>query len=75
MSLIEEIKSVAKIIHQAGNIELYEKILNLQGEILEIMNQNRKLKEEVSKLKQKLKIKNSLKFEDNNYYIIDEKRE
>ncbi|MCP2604536.1 hypothetical protein NLC29_00065 [Candidatus Aminicenantes bacterium AH-873-B07] len=71
MSIIDEIKSIAKTIQQIDNISLYQKILNLQADIMELLEQNNKLKEENKDLKEKLKIKDSLKFENDVYWTVD----
>jgi len=73
MSVIGEIQSIAKILQRAGNIELYEKLLTVQEEALELMEQNRNLREENSRLKGKLELKDSLMFKENAYYSIDKK--
>ena len=69
MSIIDDIKSIAKTIQQADNIELYQKILNVQGEALEVVEQNNKLRDENRELKEKLKIKENLKHERNSYWL------
>lgn len=69
MSIIDDIKSIAKTIQQADNIELYQKILNVQAEALEVVEQNNKLRDENHELKEKLKIKENLKHERNSYWI------
>lgn len=73
MSVISEIQAIGKILQKAGNIELYKKLLAIQERALEIMEQNESLRDENSKLKEKLKIKGSLRFENNMYYEVDEK--
>ena len=69
MNIIDNIKSVAKIIQKADNIELYQKILDVQAEALEVVEENNKLREENGKLKEKLEIKKKLKYKDNAYWI------
>lgn len=69
MGILDEIKSVAKTIRQIDNIELYQKVLNLQSEIMELLEENSKLKRELGLLKDKFKIKESLKFEHDAYWI------
>jgi len=69
MSIIDDIKSVAKTIQQADNIELYQKILDVQAKALEVVEENSKLREENKELKEKLKIKENLKNENNAYWI------
>jgi len=69
MSIIDDIKSVAKTIQQAGNIELYQKILDLQGQALEVVEESSKLRDENRELKEKLQIKENLKHERNSYWL------
>lgn len=70
MSIIEDAKSVVKLVQQIDNIELYGKILDLQGQIFELVDQNRKLKVDIDSLQEKLKTKAALKFEHNAYWKI-----
>jgi regulator of replication initiation timing len=69
MAILDEIKSVASIIQKIDNIELYQKILNLQGNIMEVLEENTKLKSEIVSLKNTLEIKKALRFERDAYWI------
>jgi len=69
MSIIDDIKSVTKTIQQADNIELYQKILDVQAGALEVVEENNKLRDENRELKEKLKVKENLKYERNSYWI------
>ena len=53
MGLYDGIKDAAKVIQKADNIELYEKLLDLSAQALELQNDNARLIEENKKLKQK----------------------
>ena len=53
MGLYEGIKDVAKVIQQAGNVELYKKLLDLSAQALETQAEILKLKEENAELKKK----------------------
>jgi len=44
MSVLDNVKDTVKIIQQIDNIELYRKILDLQSEIMELVEENRNLK-------------------------------
>ena len=64
MGIVSEIKDAAKIAQQIGNIELYEKIHNLQSQVEELMQQvrhkNQQLQsedQEIAKLKEALAVK------------------
>lgn len=69
MSILDDIKSVTKTIQQIDNIELYQKILGLQADIMGLIEENNLLKNENNSLKEKLRVKGSLKFEQNRYWI------
>jgi hypothetical protein len=71
MGIIDDIKSVAKTIQQAGNIELYEKILNLQGQALELVEENGKLRSENRELSEKLHKKDHVISERNVYWVVE----
>lgn len=53
MGLYDGIKDAAKVIQKADNIELYEKLLDLSAQALELQNDNARLIEENKKLRKK----------------------
>jgi len=74
MSLIENIKSVASTVQQIDNIELYSKILDVQGEAMNLMEDNRELKSKIHLLEDQLKIKQKVYFDRNSsWYREDDK--
>lgn len=73
MTIISDIQAIGKILQKADNIELYEKLLTIQEKALDIMKENESLRNENSELKEKLRIKGSLRFGKNMYYKVDEK--
>lgn len=56
MSLYEGIKDAAKIVQKADNIELYQKLLDLSAQALDLQSQIQQLTEENRKLQDKLSI-------------------
>ncbi|HBA38453.1 MAG: hypothetical protein A2W73_07420 [Deltaproteobacteria bacterium RIFCSPLOWO2_12_55_13] len=52
MSIIDDVKSVAQLIQQIDNVELYRKILDLQGEVMGLVQENSELRKEISYLSQ-----------------------
>lgn len=68
MSIIDDVKSVAKLIQQIDNVELYRKILDLQGEVMGLVQENSELRKEMAALKEHLRVTESLKFERNVYW-------
>lgn len=73
MSVIDDIKSISKIVNQMGNTALYQQILDLLAKIMEMQEQLNKCREENKDLQAKIKIKGKLKFENNAYWIADNK--
>jgi len=63
MDIIANVKEVADLIKGLGNIDLYRKILDLQGEIVELTTQNHQLETESSDLKTLLDVKGKMKWE------------
>jgi regulator of replication initiation timing len=68
MSIIENAKSVVKLVQQIDNIELYKQILDLKDQIFDLVEENRNMRDEVRSLQEKLRTKESLKFHFNAYW-------
>jgi hypothetical protein len=45
MSTLENLKEIADLVKKLGNIELYRKIVELEGEVIELTRENPDLKE------------------------------
>jgi hypothetical protein len=69
MSIFEKLKSIAKILLEAGKIEQYEQILEIQDRLDKIQKKLQKCEEENKTLKEKLEFKNNLFFENNAYWL------
>jgi len=69
MSIIGDLKDIGMFLQKAGNADLYSKLIEIQEKAIEIMEKNRELKEENSKLLDALRIKNSLEFQDEVYWM------
>lgn len=69
MSLYEGIKDVASIVQKADNIELYQKVIDLQKEALELIEENMLLKDRIRQFEDKRSIKTNLIFKNNCYYL------
>lgn len=50
MGIIDNVKSVARTVQQIDNIDLYTRILDLQGEILSLVEENTGLRRQVTDL-------------------------
>jgi len=48
LSIIDDVESVAKTVQQIDNIDLYRQILDLQGEIMEMVEENRDVKARIA---------------------------
>jgi len=72
MGAISEIKEIGKFLRKMDNIDLYEKLMTVQEKTLETMVKNINLKKENDKLKEKLKLKGSIVFEKEVFWIKDE---
>ena len=60
MGIIENEKEIAKTIQQIDNIDLYRQILDLQGEINDLVTENIRLEEGVRGLEKAAKIREEL---------------
>ena len=63
MSIITNAKEIADLVKKLGDVELYRKIIELEGEIIDLTRLNRTLEERVEELSSFLKIKNDMRFE------------
>lgn len=70
MSIIDNAKEVADLIKAAENTEHYRKIVELEGEIIELTRQNRKLEETVEEQKSLLALKEKMIWK-NPFYVIE----
>lgn len=69
MGIFDDLKSIGKILQEAGKIEQYQKILETQKELLEMQKKIQELEKENSELREKLKIKENIFFENNAYWL------
>ncbi len=72
MGVIENVKEIANIVRQIDNIELYRQIVDLQGEVVGLVEENGRLKHEVANLKEKLTVKGKLVVKDDCYWLPDD---
>lgn len=82
MGIIENAKDIADIIKKAGDIELYRKIVELEGEIIDLTREKRSLEEiisekdkEIQRIKDALELKPKLIKQYDAYYQINDKGE
>ncbi len=62
MSLIDNMKEVADLIKKVGDTELYRKIVELEGEVIELTHENHQLKKKVEDLERKLALQKQMIF-------------
>ena len=68
MSLIENTKEIAELVKKLGNIDLYRKIVELEGEIIEISRQKLHLEQRVDELEKVTKLRAEMKFREPLYF-------
>ncbi len=68
MGLIEEVKQVADLLKKAGEMDLYRKLVDLQGEIVNLSAEKLKTEQENTELKKRLKLKQAMEFKFPYYY-------
>jgi len=80
MSIVDNIKDIGKVIQQSDNIELYQKILTIQQDALELLEQlrqktdeNHQLSSDLQKALQIGEIKGRARKVKNCYYEFDDK--
>ena len=71
MSIIADVQLAAKALQEAGKIELYQKLIEVQETILQVQEENQDLKKKVLYLEEILKIKGSLKYERDSLFEYD----
>ncbi len=65
MGIIENLKTAVGLAKKIGSIELQQKLIDVQGEALDLIDENRTLREQVAALAGELKTKKSLQFRNN----------
>jgi len=68
MGAIDNVKEVAKLVKDLGNMELYRQILDLQGEIMELTQVNRELQTKLTELENTLTQVGKMEFRSPFYY-------
>ena len=68
MGAIDNVKEVAKLVKDLGNMELYRQILDLQGEIMELTQANRELQTKLTELENTLTQVGKMEFRSPFYY-------
>ncbi|MBN2483640.1 MAG: hypothetical protein JXD21_05525 [Candidatus Omnitrophica bacterium] len=72
MGLYENFKDVVGVVQKLDNIELYQKILNIQTQALELSNSNTEKDKKIRELEKQLDDSQKMKFDGKFYYIEGE---
>ncbi len=76
MGVFDELKSVGKILHEAGKLEQYQQILDAMEKMLDMQKNITDLEDENKSLKAKLTFQEDFIFERNAYWIVkDDKKD
>jgi hypothetical protein len=70
VSILETVKDVVSLVQKVDNIDLLKQILSLQSDVQKLYGENLALREDVALLKEKLRLKETLRFHDGNYFLI-----
>lgn len=68
MSIIENFKEVADLVKKVGDIELYRRIIELEGEVIEVTRENRLMEAKVEQLESLLRLKEKMDFREPFYF-------
>jgi len=71
MSIIDNVKEILSIVQKLDDIELYRKIVELEGEIIELTREKREVEEKLAQIQRSQEIIEKLKF-DSPFYTTDE---
>ena len=69
MAIFDELKSIGKVLQEAGKIEQYQQILDTLQKLLEMQKKIDELEADKRELREKLNIKENLKYENSMYWI------
>lgn len=68
MGILDNAKEVAKAVQEINNLELYQRVLSLHSDIIEIVEKNNRLREENKDLKTKLTLQKKMVFNEPFYF-------
>jgi hypothetical protein len=68
MNVIESLKEAADLAKKLGNIDLYKKIVELEGDIIEVTRQKLHLELKVDELQKQIALKSAMRFKEPFYY-------
>jgi hypothetical protein len=68
MSILDNAKELATAVHEIKNLELYERVLNLNAGIMDLVEENRQLRAKIEQLEKSLVLRDNMKFKEPFYY-------
>jgi hypothetical protein len=68
LSILENTKEIAELVKKLGNIDLYRKIVELEGEIIEVSRQKLQLEQKVDQLEKSVRVRVQMRFKAPLYY-------
>jgi hypothetical protein len=68
MSILDSAKEIADVIKKMGDIELYRKIVELEGQLIDLTREKRELEDRCHKLENELAFSKTLTFKPPVYY-------
>lgn len=69
IGVVDQVKEIAALAQKVQNLELYEKLVSFQAEIVALQNENTELHGRVRELQQKVNLREQMKFKDNLYWL------
>jgi hypothetical protein len=73
MSILDNVKEVADLAQKIGNLDLYRKILSLEGEVQDVTRSKRQLEIKVEEQDRIINLRKDLKFKEPFYYLEGDK--
>jgi regulator of replication initiation timing len=68
MSILDNAKQVAKAVEEIHNLELYQRVLNLHSDIIELVEENNRLRTENQDLKKTVQLREKMVFKEPFYF-------
>ncbi len=68
MGLIENVKDAADLAKKIGDIELYRKIVHLEGEVMELTREKRQAEQGTEELEENLALREKMRFQQPFYF-------
>ncbi len=68
MGILDNAKEVAKAVHEINNLDLYQRVLALNFDIISLVEDNQKLREETRRLNAALELRGKMSFREPFYY-------